>query len=93
LEYTGAMDHDSFDHPVACILVDQSTEYDELNRYYLNFWLGLIAVSSLQEDAIEQLAQLYDAQRPPLFDKGFVDPKIFKYYVVVHDCQLADLEK
>jgi hypothetical protein len=53
----------------------------------------LIAVSSLQEDAIEQLAQLYDAQRPPLFDKGFVDPKIFKYYVVVHDCQLADLEK
>ncbi|RKP05344.1 hypothetical protein THASP1DRAFT_32816 [Thamnocephalis sphaerospora] len=71
LEYSGAMDHDSFNHPVACV----------------------IAVSSLQENAVEELAQLYESQSPALFDKGFADPKVLKFFVLVHDCQLADFAK
>ncbi|RKP26919.1 ER-golgi trafficking TRAPP I complex 85 kDa subunit-domain-containing protein, partial [Syncephalis pseudoplumigaleata] len=71
LEYAGATEHESFGHPVACV----------------------IAVSSLHPDPIEAMSRLYDSQKVALFDKGFVDHNVLKYYVLVHDCQLGDFSK
>lgn len=55
--------------------------------------IGVIAVSSLHPDPIEAVSRLYESQKVPLFDKGFVDPNVLKYYVLVHDCQLGDFSK
>ena len=48
--------------------------------------IALIVVSSSDPNPIETLQSLYQPQNPPPpFDKGYMDPSIPKYYVVLHD--------
>ncbi|CAG8459139.1 6976_t:CDS:10 [Ambispora leptoticha] len=70
-QLTGVSEHETFEHPVACIIV----------------------VSSLDSDPLNQFAQLFDDNMPaPIYEKGFMDPNILKYYVLLHDNHKASLE-
>ncbi|KAL3839351.1 hypothetical protein ACJIZ3_023942 [Penstemon smallii] len=65
-------EHESFDHPVAC----------------------LVAVSSKDQEHIDKLVDLFDTnQLPSLLNDGAMDPKILKYFLLVHDNQDDILEK
>ncbi|RGB32937.1 ER-golgi trafficking TRAPP I complex 85 kDa subunit-domain-containing protein [Rhizophagus diaphanus] len=69
--FIGVSEHDTFDHPVACI----------------------IAVSSSDPDIDNTLHQLSNTTPPaPIFEKGFMDPNILKYYVLLHDNHKVSLE-
>ncbi|RHZ88010.1 hypothetical protein Glove_26g15 [Diversispora epigaea] len=69
--FTGVSEHETFEHPVACI----------------------IAISSSNKDPINTLSQMYSVTIPsPLFDKGFMDTTILKYYVLLHDNHKVSLE-
>ncbi|CAG8551197.1 225_t:CDS:10 [Funneliformis mosseae] len=69
--FTGVTEHESFDHPVACI----------------------IAISSSNPDPENTLLQLYNDTTPaPIFEKGFMDPNILKYCVLLHDNHKETLE-
>ncbi|CAG8460304.1 5163_t:CDS:10 [Ambispora gerdemannii] len=69
---TGVSEHETFEHPVACIIV----------------------VSSLNPDPLNQFAQLFDDNilPAPIYEKGFMDPNILKYYVLLHDNHKTSLE-
>ncbi|KAG9298934.1 hypothetical protein G9A89_015956 [Geosiphon pyriformis] len=67
----GVSEHESFEHPVACI----------------------IAISTSNPDPINTLNQLFNANTPaPIYEKGFMDPNILKYYVLLHDDHKVSLE-
>ncbi|CAI2163877.1 1745_t:CDS:10 [Funneliformis geosporum] len=69
--FTGVTEHETFDHPVACI----------------------IAISSSNPDPENTLLQLYNDLTPaPIFEKGFMDPNILKYCVLLHDNHKVTLE-
>ncbi|CAG8579158.1 12018_t:CDS:10 [Diversispora eburnea] len=69
--FTGVSEHETFEHPVACI----------------------IAISSSNKDPINTLSQMYGVTIPsPIFDKGFMDTTILKYYVLLHDNHKVSLE-
>lgn len=56
--------------------------------------LGLVAVSSKDENPIDKLVDLFNTnQLPPLLNDGAMDPKIMKYYLLVHDNQEGPLER
>ncbi|CAG8595408.1 16304_t:CDS:10, partial [Acaulospora morrowiae] len=69
--FTGVSEHETFEHPVACI----------------------IAISSSNKEPIATLSQMYNITTPaPIFDKGFMDTNILKYYVLLHDNHKVSLE-
>ncbi|KAL1917610.1 uncharacterized protein VTP21DRAFT_4003 [Calcarisporiella thermophila] len=69
--FGGISEHETFDHPVACI----------------------IAISSNNPEPMETLLQLYNITTPaPIFEKGFIDPNLLKYYVLIHDGHSTSLD-
>nr|XP_043638144.1 trafficking protein particle complex subunit 8 [Erigeron canadensis] len=65
-------DHETFDHPVACLLV----------------------VSSNDEDPINKFVDLFNPNKlPSLLNDGAMDPKIPKYFILVHDNQDGSSER
>ena len=51
-------------------------------------------VSSNDEDPINKFVDLFNTnQLPPLFNDGAMDPKIPKYYILVHDNQDGSSER
>ncbi|XP_076953793.1 uncharacterized protein LOC143627976 [Bidens hawaiensis] len=55
---------------------------------------GLLVVSSNDEDPISKFRDLFNTnQLPPLFNDGAMDPKIPKYYILVHDNQDGSPER
>ncbi|KAL8527010.1 hypothetical protein ACS0TY_016031 [Phlomoides rotata] len=65
-------EHESFDHPVACLL----------------------AVSTKDKGPIDKFVDLFNTnQLPPLLNNGAMDPKILKYFLLVHDSRDGTLEK
>lgn len=66
------------------------------NVYPVAFYLivGLLAVSSKDEDPISKFVDLFNNdQLPPLFNDGSMDPKILKHFVLVHDNQDGTAER
>nr|GEV78526.1 trafficking protein particle complex subunit 8 isoform X1 [Tanacetum cinerariifolium] len=54
----------------------------------------LLIVSSNDEDPINKFVDLFNMnQLPPLFNDGAMDPKIPKYYILVHDNQDGSSER
>ncbi|KAK4419448.1 hypothetical protein Salat_2357700 [Sesamum alatum] len=54
----------------------------------------LVAVSSKDKDPIDKFVDLFNTnQLPPLLNDGAMDPKILKYFLLVHDNQDGMLEK
>ncbi|RUP46788.1 ER-golgi trafficking TRAPP I complex 85 kDa subunit-domain-containing protein [Jimgerdemannia flammicorona] len=52
----------------------------------------IIAVSSANPDPINTLLRPYDPASPaPIFDKGFMDPNVLKYYVLIHDAHRTSI--
>ncbi|ORY05323.1 hypothetical protein K493DRAFT_204561 [Basidiobolus meristosporus CBS 931.73] len=63
-------EHDTFNHPVACV----------------------IAISSQNPDPFNTLQQLHNlAASAPIYDKGFIDSNILRYYVLLHDNQNGNI--
>ncbi|KAI9228169.1 MAG: ER-golgi trafficking TRAPP I complex 85 kDa subunit-domain-containing protein [Piptocephalis tieghemiana] len=68
-DYTGAVDYESFDHPVAFVL----------------------GVSTAHPDPIAELTRLMDTCRQaPIFQRGFLDPEVPKYFILLHDSASSD---
>lgn len=56
--------------------------------------LGLVAVSTKDKDPIDKFVDLFNTnQLPPLLNNGAMDPKIQKYFLLVHDSRDDMLEK
>lgn len=56
--------------------------------------IGLVAVSSKDKDPIDKFVDLFNTnQLPPLLNDGAMDPKILKYFLLVHDNKDGMLEK
>ncbi|KAL0374799.1 UNVERIFIED_CONTAM: Trafficking protein particle complex subunit [Sesamum radiatum] len=54
----------------------------------------LVVVSSKDKDPIDKFVDLFNTnQLPPLLNDGAMDPKILKYFLLVHDNQDGMLEK
>lgn len=54
----------------------------------------LVVVSSKDKDPIDKFVDLFNTnQLPPLLNDGTMDPKILKYYLLLHDNQKGPLEK
>lgn len=54
----------------------------------------LVVVSSKDKDPIDKFVDLFNTnQLPPLLNDGAMDPKILKYYLLVHENQEGMLEK
>ncbi|KAK9072718.1 hypothetical protein SSX86_009153 [Deinandra increscens subsp. villosa] len=54
----------------------------------------LLVVSSSDEDPINKFVDLFNTnQLPPLLSDGAMDPKIPKYFILVHDNQTGSLER
>ncbi|XP_068668294.1 uncharacterized protein [Aristolochia californica] len=65
-------EHETFDHPIACLLVVSSKDVQPLNKF----------------------VDLFNTnQLPSLLNDGAMDPKILKYYLLVHDNQDGPSEK
>ncbi|KAL7753947.1 hypothetical protein RI367_000880 [Sorochytrium milnesiophthora] len=64
LKLFAASEHETFDHPVACVFF----------------------VTSDNTDPLAALSKLNNvATAVPVFEKGWIDPAVLKYYVLVHD--------
>jgi len=51
-------------------------------------------ISSSNPDPINTLLKLFHSQQPPpIFNKGFMDPNVLKYYVLLHDATRGKLEE
>nr|GMC79503.1 trafficking protein particle complex subunit 8 isoform X1 [Ipomoea batatas] len=62
--------------------------------HFCEYQLGLLAVSSKDEDPINKFVDLFNTnQLPSLLNDGAMDPKIFKHFVLVHDNQDGTSEK
>lgn len=56
--------------------------------------LGLIVVSSKDDQPINRFIDLYNSNKlPALLNNGAMDPKILKHYLLVHDNQEDSSEK
>lgn len=56
--------------------------------------LGIVAVSTEDEDPINKFVDLFNTnQLPPLLTNGAMDPKILKHFLLVHDGRNGMLEK
>lgn len=62
--------------------------------HFMLMQIGLVVVSSKDKDPIDKFVDLFNTnQLPPLLNDGTMDPKILKYYLLVHDNQEGTLEK
>lgn len=56
--------------------------------------IGLLAVSSRDEDPINKFVDLFNInQLPSLLNDGSMDPKMLKHFVLVHDGVEVPLER
>ncbi|CAG8520151.1 10076_t:CDS:2, partial [Acaulospora colombiana] len=68
----------------------QITAKTDVTERYLE---GIIAISSSNNEPIATLSQMNDITSPtPIFDKGFIDTNILRYYVLIHDNHKVSLE-
>lgn len=62
--------------------------------YIYFFLLGLLAISSKDEEPISRFVDLFNPNKlPSLLNDGAMDPKLLKHYLLVHDNQDGTSEK
>lgn len=87
-----AVEHETFDHPVACMC--SVLPQNRKRMLTLNSMLGIIAIAATDPNPQKTIIQVFNSVAPSkVYEKGWIDPNILNYCLILHDEHTMNIEE